>query len=157
MDLSIGSLSMLPMANHDQRIWNCWNYSWWRCWSKLWNERFFTSQCGAIGGNSFIVVCCVSGQYHQYILHGSFANENQVQCHYWLCHVSKVVIWKIKCCWTSFSLQNTQQYKLVAPQNHMPLPNSPHLGHKNQACHSLVDSTSHYGGCWMWFDFCKGD
>jgi hypothetical protein len=64
MALSIRSWNRLAIANQDQRIWNRWNRSWGRCWSRFWSQRYGTSQCGVIGGNTFIVQRCVSGQHH---------------------------------------------------------------------------------------------
>ena len=98
MDSSIINLGMLVIANQDQRSWNCWDWSWGRCWCRLCNQRFSTSYCGVIGELfvSFNVVQVdniISGFYM-----GHFPIETKVQRQYWLCHVSEVVTWKMKCC-----------------------------------------------------------
>ena len=82
MDLSIRSLSMLAIANEYQRNKNRWNWSWGRCGSRLHNWKIYASQFGVIkgAGDSFFNQCCMSGHHHYHILHGPFANENQLYC-----------------------------------------------------------------------------
>ena len=44
----------------------------------------------------------------------------QVQCQYWLCHVSKVVTCKIKCCRIVLELQSSHNTSSLVAHNHMP-------------------------------------